>query len=145
MQSYIPWEAAVSCNHSQTTDEERVIVILERLSSVLSQLKGKPLKLCSARLDWLPEFAANNPGHLELAFPLKEKKILTIAIQWNLGPKNAWEYPDMGALLEILSSTRETADPFEAPISVPSWPLAWQLTCKIINETQPSTLTTCSL
>jgi hypothetical protein len=135
----------MSCNHSQTTDEEKVMEIFERLSPILSQLKGRPLQLCSARLDWLPQFAANHPGHLELAFPLAERKILTIAIQWNLGPKDAWEYPDVITLLEILNPTRETADPFEAPISVPSWPLAWQLACKIIDETQPSTLTTHSL
>ena len=115
--------------------------IMADLEPLLAHLRGRPLELCSGKVPWLPEVETPCIGHLELGFPLTERKTLTIAIQWGLKSSQSvgtWESPDVVHLLSILSPDVLSADPFESPIVVPSWLTAWSLTCRIVEVLKPS-------
>lgn len=124
------------------TDSDRLPAIVDMLQPVIAQLSGKDLRIASTALNWLPEYASCSPGHIELAFPLTARKALTIVIQWGFDEKSGvrWQDPDVAEMNEVLSTRRESADPFATPLIVPSWPLAWQAVCQLIQEVRPNSI-----
>lgn len=124
------------------TDADRLLAIVAMMRPVIAQLSGNDLRIASTALNWLPEYASSSPGHIELAFPLTTRKELNIVIQWGFDQKTGprWKNPDVEEMNEILSARRESADPFATPLIVPSWPIAWQTVCQLIQEVGPKSI-----